>query len=120
MEIGAKQAKIKSFEEKEKRGKFLRNQVFKNVSTQLSELFREEISLRAARIYRTISETDEELYWGDNYQIILKDMPDGTKRELSDDQLSGVQMMSAVLAPRLALLLIIGARVAFFDGRPQI
>lgn len=115
VEIEAKQTEIKNFEEKEKLVKFLRNQVFKNVSTQLSERFREEISLRADRIYRTISETDEELYWGDNYQIILKDMQDGTMRERSDDQLSGGQMMSAVVALRLALLQTIGARVAFFD-----
>ena len=114
-EIEEKQAEIKNFEEKEKLVKFLRNQVFKNVSTQLSERFREEISLRADRIYRTISETDEELYWGDNYQIVLKDMQDGTMRERSDDQLSGGQMMSAVVALRLALLQTIGARVAFFD-----
>ncbi len=115
VEILAKQAEIGSFEEKEKLVRFLRNQVFKNVSTQLSERFREEISLRADRIYRTISETDEELYWGDNYQIILKDMQDGVMRERSDDQLSGGQMMSAVVALRLALLQTIGARVAFFD-----
>lgn len=114
-EIEAKQAEISSCQEKEKLVKFLRNQVFKNVSAQLSERFREEISLRADRIYRTISETDEELYWGDNYQIILKDMPDGVMRERSDDQLSGGQMMSAVVALRLALLQTIGARVAFFD-----
>jgi exonuclease SbcC len=115
VEIEAKQAEIKSYEDKEKLVKFLRNQVFKNVSTQLSERFREEISLRADRIYRTIAESDEELYWGDNYQIILKDMQDGTMRERSDDQLSGGQMMSAVVALRLALLQTIGARVAFFD-----
>ncbi len=115
VEIEAKQVEIKNFEEKEKLVKFLRNQVFKNVSAQLSERFREEISLRADRIYRTIAETDEELYWGDNYQIILKDMPDGIMRERSDDQLSGGQMMSAVVALRLALLQTIGARVAFFD-----
>jgi len=114
-EVEARQTEIKSFEEKEKLVKFLRNQIFKNVSTQLSERFREEISLRADRIYRTISETDEELYWGDNYQVVLKDMQDGTIRERSDDQLSGGQMMSAVVALRLALLQTIGARVAFFD-----
>jgi len=114
-EIEAKQAEIKSFEEKEKLVKFLRNQVFKNVSAQLSERFREEISLRADRIYRTIAETDEELYWGDNYQIVLKDMQEGTIRERSDDQLSGGQTMSAVVALRLALLQTIGARIAFFD-----
>jgi exonuclease SbcC len=114
-EITAKRAEIKSFEEKEKLVKFLRNQIFNKVSAQLSERFREEISLRADRIYRTIAESDEELYWGDNYQIILKDMQDGTMRERSDDQLSGGQMMSAVVALRLALLQTIGARVAFFD-----
>ena len=114
-DIAAKQLEINSFNEKEELVRFLRNQVFKNVSAQLSERFREEISLRADRIYRTIAETDEELYWGDNYQIVLKDMHDGTLRERSDDQLSGGQTMSAVVALRLALLQTIGARVAFFD-----
>lgn len=114
-EIATKQAEIKCCEEKEKLVKFLRTQIFNKVSAQLSERFREEISLRADRIYRTISEADEELYWGENYQIILKDMSDGVMRERSDDQLSGGQMMSAVVALRLALLQTIGARVAFFD-----
>jgi len=113
--IEAKQAEIKGFEEKEKLVKFLRNQVFKNVSAQLSERFREEISLHADRIYRTIADSDEELYWGDNYQITLRDMQNEVVRERSDDQLSGGQMMSAVVALRLALLQTIGARMAFFD-----
>ncbi|MBT0664485.1 SMC family ATPase [Geobacter pelophilus] len=114
-EINAKQAKIRNYEEKEKLVKFLRNQVFKNVSAQLSERFREEITLRADRIYRTISETDEELIWGEHYQIMLRDLADGVLRERSDDQLSGGQTMSAVVALRLALLQTIGARIAFFD-----
>jgi exonuclease SbcC len=114
-EIARKMAEKETFERKDRLVKFLRNQVFKNVSTQLSERFREEISLRADRIYRTIADSDEELYWGDNYQIVLRDMLDGTMRERSDDQLSGGQMMSAVVALRLALLQTIGARVAFFD-----
>jgi len=114
-EIENKLAERKSFEEKEKLVKFLRNQVFKNVSAQLSERFREEISLRADRIYRTIAETDEELIWGDDYRIMLRDMADGQVRERSDDQLSGGQTMSAVVALRLALLQTIGARIAFFD-----
>jgi DNA repair protein SbcC/Rad50 len=115
VEIDGKLTEIKAFEEKEKLVKFLRNQVFKNVSTQLSERFREEISLRADRIYRAIAEADEELYWGDNYQIVLRDMAEGVIRERSDDQLSGGQTMSAVVALRLALLQTIGSRIAFFD-----
>ncbi len=114
-EIERKLAEKKAFEEKEKLVKFLRNQVFKNVSAQLSERFREEISLRADRIYRTIAEADEELIWGENYQIMLRDMEEGQVRERSDDQLSGGQTMSAVVALRLALLQTIGARIAFFD-----
>jgi exonuclease SbcC len=114
-EIDEKLAEIKTFEDKEKLAKFLRNQVFKNVSSQLSKRFREEISLRADRIYRTIAEEDEELIWGDNYQIVLRDMADGAVRERTDDQLSGGQTMSAVVALRLALLQTIGARIAFFD-----
>lgn len=114
-EIEARQGEIRGYEEKEKLIRFLRNQVFKNVSAQLSERFREEISLRADRIYRTIAEADEELCWGENYQITLRDMQEGAVRERNDDQLSGGQMMSAVVALRLALLQTIGSRVAFFD-----
>jgi exonuclease SbcC len=114
-DINAKQAEIRKYQEKEQLVKFLRNQVFKNVSAQLSERFREEITLRADRIYRTISETDEELIWGEHYQILLRDLADGVLRERSDDQLSGGQTMSAVVALRLALLQTIGARIAFFD-----
>ena len=114
-EIKAKSLEKKKLEEKESLVKFLRNQIFNNVSAQLSERFREEISLRADSIYRNIAETDEELYWGDKYQIVLRDMQDGELRERTDDQLSGGQIMSAVVALRLALLQTIGARIAFFD-----
>jgi len=114
-EVASKQAASASYTEKEKLVKFLRNQVFKSVSEQLSERFREEISLRADRIYRTIAESDEELHWGEKYHIILRDLHDGQLRERTDDQLSGGQTMSAVVALRLALLQTIGARIAFFD-----
>jgi DNA repair protein SbcC/Rad50 len=114
-EIAKKLADIDRFREQGTLVKFLRNQVFKNVSSQLSERFREEISFRADRIYRSISESDEELFWGENYQIVLKDLVEGEIRERTDDQLSGGQMMSAVVALRLALLQTIGARIAFFD-----
>ena len=114
-EIKVRLAEKKSLEGKEELVKFLRNKIFNNVSAQLSERFREEISLRADIIYRNIAETDEELYWGDKYQIVLRDMEDGKLRERTDDQLSGGQTMSAVVALRLALLQTIGARVAFFD-----
>ena len=114
-EIAKKLAAIEELQEQGTLVKFLRNQVFKNVSSQLSERFREEISFRADRIYRSICESDEELFWGENYQIVLKDMVEGEIRERTDDQLSGGQMMSAVVALRLALLQTIGARIAFFD-----
>lgn len=114
-EIRIKQDEARDLRRKEELVKFLRNKVFKNVSAQLSERFREEITLRADRIYRTISEADEELIWGDDYRIVLRDMVDGEVRERTDDQLSGGQTMSAVVALRLALLQTIGARVAFFD-----
>jgi exonuclease SbcC len=114
-EIEEKKNRARVFGEKEELVKFLRNRVFRNVSAYLSERFREEISLRADRIYRTIAEVDEELYWGEDYRIVLRDMVEGEIRERSDDQLSGGQTMSAVVALRLALLQTIGARVAFFD-----
>jgi exonuclease SbcC len=114
-EIETKQGKIRDYRDKEQLVKFLRSKVFRNVSAYLSERFRQEISLRADRIYRTIAEVDEELCWGDNYQIVLRDMVAGEIRERIDDQLSGGQIMSAVVALRLALLQTIGARIAFFD-----
>jgi len=114
-EIRLRQEESRDLRRKEELVKFLRNKVFKNVSAQLSERFREEITLRADRIYRTISETDEELIWGDDYRIVLRDMVNGEVRERTDDQLSGGQTMSAVVALRLALLQTIGARIAFFD-----
>ncbi|MCF6178248.1 MAG: SMC family ATPase, partial [Geopsychrobacter sp.] len=114
-EIAVKQQQIKAYGKREELVKFLRNRVFRNVSASLSERFREEISQRADRIYRIIAETDEELCWGDDYRILLRDMVDGELRERADDQLSGGQIMSAVVALRLAMLQTIGARIAFFD-----
>ncbi|MDM7920327.1 MAG: hypothetical protein QUS12_14350, partial [Methanosarcina sp.] len=92
-EINDRLLQKKKLEEKEELVKFLRNKIFNNVSAQLSERFREEISLRADIIYRNIAETDEELFWGDKYQIVLRDMQDGEIRERTDDQLSGGQIM---------------------------
>lgn len=114
-EIAARRDQIKACKEKDELVKFLRNRVFRNVSGFLSERFREEISRRANRIYRIIAEVDEELAWGDNYQILLRDMTEGELRERTDEQLSGGQTMSAVVALRLAMLQTIGARIAFFD-----
>lgn len=114
-DIADKKEQIKGYKEKDELVKFLRNRVFRNVSGYLSERFREEISQRANRIYRIIAEVDEELAWGENYRIVLRDMVDGELRERYDDQLSGGQTMSAVVALRLAMLQTIGARIAFFD-----
>ncbi|PNU20574.1 SMC family ATPase [Geothermobacter hydrogeniphilus] len=114
-EITARQAQVRTWEEKEKLVRFLRNRVFRNVSSYLSERFREEISQRANRIYRIIAEADEELAWGEDYRIVLRDLHEGQLRERADDQLSGGQTMSAVVALRLAMLQTIGARIAFFD-----
>ncbi len=114
-DIAAKQDQVKSYKEKDELVKFLRNRVFRNVSGYLSERFREEISHRANRIYRIIAEVDEELAWGEDYRIVLRDLVDGELRERFDDQLSGGQTMSAVVALRLAMLQTIGARIAFFD-----
>ncbi|MDT8443683.1 MAG: SMC family ATPase [Desulfuromonadales bacterium] len=114
-DIADKQKQVKSYKEKDELVKFLRNRVFRNVSGYLSERFREEISQRANRIYRIIAEVDEELAWGDDYRIVLRDMVEGELRERADDQLSGGQTMSAVVALRLAMLQTINARIAFFD-----
>ena len=114
-EVVDKKGQVKVYADKDGLVKFLRNKVFRNVSGYLSERFRKEISLRADRIYRIIAEVDEELCWGDNYQIVLRDLNDGEVRERIDEQLSGGQIMSAVVSLRLALLQTIGARIAFFD-----
>jgi exonuclease SbcC len=114
-EITARAKQKTRFENQAVLIRFLRNKIFNKVSAQLSERFREEISMRADRIYRNIAETDEELYWGDKYQIVLRDLQEGKLRERTDEQLSGGQTMSAVVALRLAMLQTIGARIAFFD-----
>ena len=115
-DIEAKQAQVKALADKEEMVKYLRNQVFRQVSARLSERFREAIGRRADRLYRTIAEADEELDWGEGYQVVLRDLDAGGQvRERTDDQLSGGQTMSAVVALRLALLQTIGARIAFFD-----
>ncbi|MBE0599191.1 MAG: SMC family ATPase, partial [Desulfuromonadales bacterium] len=114
-EVAARRAEIGRRQEQEQLVKFLRAQVFTQVSARLSERFREEISRRADLLYRTIAETEEELVWGEGYQVVLRDLVDGQPRERTDDQLSGGQTMSAVVALRLALLQTIGARLAFFD-----
>lgn len=114
-EIEARQGQMRGFKEKEEMVRYLRGHVFRHVSARLSERFREAVSRRADRIYRTVAETDEELEWGEGYQIVLRDLREGSVRERTDDQLSGGQVMSAVVALRLALLQTLGARVAFFD-----
>lgn len=111
----AKRREQENLVRKEQLVSFLRTKVFRHASTQLSDRFRQEISLRADRIYRSIAESDEELIWADGYQVVLRDIHNGQIRERSDDQLSGGQIMSAVVALRLAMLQTIGARIAFFD-----
>src|SRR5262249_7228496 len=93
----------------------MRDKVFRKVSEQLSERFREEISQLADRIYRVIARSDEELHWGNNYAIELVDLQNGGERRRYDEELSGGQVMSAVVALRLALLRTYGAKVGFFD-----
>lgn len=93
----------------------MRDKVFKKVSEQLSERYREEISQLADRIYRVIARSDEELHWGPNYAIELVDMQNGGERRRFDEELSGGQVMSAVVSLRLALLRTYGAKIGFFD-----
>lgn len=98
----------------------LREDVFNRVSEQLSVRYRADVSRRADRIYRRIAHTDEELRWGDGYRVELVDfVADGkggtVERVRYDEELSGGQRMSAVVALRLALLQSTGATVGFFD-----
>jgi exonuclease SbcC len=95
--------------------KDLRGKVLKEVSEKLSQRFREEIGQIADRIYRIISRSDEELRWGEGYNVMLVDLQDGQERVRYDEELSGGQMMSAVVALRLALLQTSGSRMGFFD-----
>lgn len=92
-----------------------RAHVFNKVSEQLSERFREEVSQIADRIYRAISARDEELRWGPDYRIELVDFREGNERIRYDEELSGGEMVNAVVALRLALLQMTGSKVGFFD-----
>ncbi|HXF06884.1 MAG TPA: SMC family ATPase [Blastocatellia bacterium] len=93
----------------------LREHVFKKVSEHLSERFREEVSRIADRIYRAISGSDEELRWGPDYRIELVDFHEGRERVRYDEELSGGEMVNAVVALRLALLQTTGSKIGFFD-----
>jgi exonuclease SbcC len=98
----------------------LRADVFNRVGGRLSERYRADISVRADRIYRRIAHTDEELRWGDGFRVELVDYGADDKgrtveRVRYDEELSGGQRMSAVVALRLALLQATGATVGFFD-----
>jgi exonuclease SbcC len=94
---------------------FMRNRILKQVANRLAEGLRENISSYARRIYNTIAQKDEELYWDEGYALTLVDIAEGKIRKRRDQQLSAGQLMSAVIAMRLALLQAIGARLAFFD-----
>lgn len=93
----------------------LRAHVFNKVSEHLSERFREEVSQIADRIYRAISASDEELRWGPGYRIELVDFHEGRERIRYDEELSGGEMVNAVVALRLALLRTTGSKIGFFD-----
>lgn len=98
----------------------MRTGVMTKVPARLASRYRDDVSIRADRIYRRIAGTDEELRWGDDYQIQLVDIAANAKGEpferiRFDSQLSGGQKMTAVIALRLALLQITRSSVGFFD-----
>lgn len=98
----------------------MRNVVMKSVPQRLGTRYREDVSVRADQIHRRIAGSDEELRWGDGYQIELHDMSTDAKgrsfeRVRYDEQLSGGQKMTAVIALRLALLQMTRSSIGFFD-----
>lgn len=98
----------------------MRSGVMTKVPERLASRYRDDVSIRADRIYRRIAGTDEELRWGDDYQIQLVDIAANAKGEpferiRYDNQLSGGQKMTAVIALRLALLQMTRSSVGFFD-----
>ena len=98
----------------------MRSGVMTKVPARLASRYRDDVSIRADRIYRRIAGADEELRWGDDYQIQLVDIATNAKGEpferiRYDNQLSGGQKMTAVIALRLALLQMTRSSVGFFD-----
>ncbi|MDD5531013.1 MAG: SMC family ATPase [bacterium] len=94
---------------------FMRNSILNKVSERISDIFRENISITANKIYHVISKKDEELNWDQGYTISLIDYYESNIRTRSDRQLSGGEFMNAVIALRLALLQSMGAKIAIFD-----
>ena len=94
---------------------FIRDRIFNKIGERLSQKLRTRISIEANRIYQAISDTDEELEWGEGYSIRLVDYVNGVRRVREDMNLSGGEFMTAVIALRLALLKVCGTRIAFFD-----
>ena len=104
-DIAEKQSQVKSYGEKEELVKFLRNRIFNQVSKHLSERFREEISQRANQIYRIIAEVDEELSWGDDYNI----PESGNGRpDILDEAIWGIDHLLRMQLPDGAVLSIVG------------
>jgi len=103
------------WEETKQFAAFLRDNIINRVADRVSEILRAQISEIASRIYRDISGLNEELNWGDSYSIQLVSFSGDKRKIRSDRQLSGGQLMSAVIAFRLAMLQAINSPFAFFD-----
>lgn len=122
-EIQTTKKEISELKKSQSFAEFLRG-IFKQVAPRVSRVLRERITVNADAIYRCISGTGEELSWfhpdsekdmANPYSILLIDMADGRQRIRFDQQLSGGQLMSAVISLRLALLQLVKSPMAFFD-----
>ncbi len=94
---------------------FIRNDVINKIAPRVSTIIKAKISEIANGIYRDISTHNDELRWGDQYSIELVGRINNKIEVRRDQQLSGGQLMSAVIALRLALAQTLGAPFAFFD-----
>jgi len=99
-DIKKKKKEISGYKKSKEFAQFLRDQVFNNIALEVSKALRNDISIPASRIYRQISggKSAEELFWDEGYSIVLKDLVGGRIRTKIDRQLSGGQLMTAVIA----------------------
>lgn len=83
---------------------------------KMAQVYRDFLGREADLLYQQVAKDNVHLSWGDDYEIIIKDIVDGKERERNFSQLSGGEKMTAALAVRLALLKYLSALgIGFFD-----
>ncbi len=80
------------------------SRILRQMGERVSEVYRAALSERATQLYAQVARQNVELFWTDDYDIVLSDVSNGVMRRRTFRQLSGGEQMTAALAVRLGLL----------------